>query len=243
MFLLFYALLFITSNTMLLFFNKACFTPKKYSASKFLFAFKRMYKPSLVLFFNAVVVYFSFVIDRFVIDYSLGRSVLGEYSVIIFVFSTFYMIPSILVELIFPKIVKESATSNKVFFRSEMLVTLSVTSSAVFLGSIVVYFFINEFTEYSDLTYLMNIIALGVIPYSITSILHHSINAKGKHLLILKTNFIGLCFYSLLMIGCFELSLGLKYFVFSKVAYSYFVLILFITAAKGITIQNQRTAR
>ncbi|MCE2594065.1 hypothetical protein K6Y31_04470 [Motilimonas cestriensis] len=182
---------------------------------------------SFLLFFNSVCVYASFVVDRFFVDWYLGRVELGLYSVVMFVFASLFTIPSILTELVFPKVVYRVVNERQLFFIREMLFVFLGTAIAVLIANCALYFLVQRFTDYGELLPLMQLASLGVLPYSFIAIFHHVFNALDKRRLLFFSN------ASLLLIYVLSLSFyydgGLAYFVYLKVAFCFFLcLFLFL---------------
>lgn len=176
----------------------------------------RVYSASKMLFINSLVLYLFFIIDRLAVDWSLGRDSLGNYSVIMFVFASLFTVPSILAELIFPKVVRQVVNDKKVIFIKEMLIVFLLTLFSVVFANVVMYFIVVKYTEYGALLPLMQLASIGVIPYAFTSILHHVFNALDKRLTILKINIISLFLYALLLLFVYAFK-DIYFFVLVKI--------------------------
>lgn len=165
---------------------------KQISLQEFKKNYSSIFSLSSVLLINSLVVFTLMSIDRIFIDHKLGKEVLGEYSVILFVFSALMMIPSVLVELIYPRIVKNTVTTRRLLYVRETLFVFIPTAIAVVITNYVINFFIIRFTNYGYLSEYIHIILYGVIPYAFTGILFHVINSLDKKWLILLVNSITL---------------------------------------------------
>jgi len=111
---------------------------------------KKMSSVSGLLFLNSIVVYFTLIIDRLFVDWSLGRDELGQYSVIMFVFASLFTVPSIITELLFPQIIKKVVHKSERLFWKEMLFVLVITFLMVVIANVVMYYFVNNYTSYGE---------------------------------------------------------------------------------------------
>lgn len=159
------------------------------SLKKAIEVYKRISYSSLLLFINSICVFLYLVMDRFFIDYSSGRDVLGNYSVITFAFSALMIVPATVTELLYVKIIKQSSLDKKIIFIKEPLIVLSITILSVIIANPIMSFFITKFTSYSNLLYNMHYATLAVIPFSLTSVYFHVLNGLDlrKQMVIVNT--------------------------------------------------------
>ncbi|SDH74711.1 hypothetical protein SAMN04488136_12737 [Vibrio xiamenensis] len=136
----------------------------------------RMFSTSRMLFFVSILNYSFLVVDRLYVEEKFDRMALGEYSVVMFIFASLFTVPSILTELIFPKVVIQVIEKNRIFFLKEKSIVFFGSLFSIVLANTLMYFLL-PYTKYENLYPLMVIASLGVIPYSITAILYHVINA------------------------------------------------------------------
>ncbi|OXL29746.1 polysaccharide biosynthesis protein, partial [Enterobacter mori] len=150
---------------------------KKYLILKLLFnRLKFLFKPSLLLFLNAIFTFLYLVMDRFFIDGTGGRDQLGNFSVIIFAFSALMIIPSTCAELLFVKVIKQCSQTGRCLFIKECLIMFSVTLLGVIIANVVMKFFIENFTKYGYLIPELHLATLAVIPFAFTAIYYHVMN-------------------------------------------------------------------
>ncbi|MGO2331403.1 MAG: hypothetical protein ACTH59_07215 [Pseudoalteromonas nigrifaciens] len=211
-------LIFIYKNTSLFF--------SDFNIKHLLVIKRKITSTSKVLFFNSLVIYSTFIIDRFAVDLNLGRETLGLYSVIMFVFASLYIVPSILTELIFPKVVYQVVKEGRLFFLREMLFVLLGTAFAVAVANILMHYLIREYTDYGELLPLMIIASLGVLPYSIIAVFYHIFNALDLRFLLFKMNVSFLFVYVVLLTFVSWLDFGLAYYVYLKAALPFFLLLM-----------------
>jgi O-antigen/teichoic acid export membrane protein len=186
---------------------------------------------SVWLFANSVFIFLYLVMDRFFIDYTYGRSTLGNYSIITFAFSALMVIPSTCSELLFVKIVKQSSESGKVVFIREISIISGVTITGIMLANVLMEYFITHFTSYKDLIPQMHIATVAVVPFAFTSIYYHVMNGLDlrKHMVCVS----GLLTILLFIYYCLPLIIGLdyglNYYLYGKLATGWFILIGYLS--------------
>lgn len=169
---------------------------KTFSLIRIRIVFFKVLSVSKLLFVNALIVYSTLIVDRLFVDLTLGRDALGQYSIIMFVFASLFTVPSILTELIFPKIVQQVVNDGKRFFWKETVFVFFTTLLIVVISNVVMYFIVVNYTPYEKLIPLMQLASLAVLPYSFSSIIHHVLNALDKRHILMITN------ASILIIAC-----------------------------------------
>lgn len=184
---------------------------------------RRMVGTSKLLFLNSVIIYLSFVIDRLFVDWSLGRDALGTYSIIMFVFASIFSIPSILTELIYPKIIRSTVKEKKLFHWKESALVFFGTCVVILIANVSMYYLVERFTKYSELVPLMQLAAIGVIPYSCIAILNHVFNALDKRGLLFIINLVSLLIYVLFLFVAHSFK-QIDIFVFAKITYGFVLL-------------------
>ena len=195
---------------------------------------KRFISSSFLLMLNAIAIFSYTSLDRFVISSKYGNDFLGKYSIVIFAFSALLVLPSILSELIYPKIVQAVVKDKKIYFPKEILFILIPTFIAIIIANFLMDFFIIRFTEYSYLLKDIHLITWGVLPYCLSAVFYHVLNALDLRQYILYSNLLVLGF---LCIGLYILTLfniqDLVYFIWLKMglgivlSVSYLLFILF----------------
>lgn len=165
------------------------------SFSELLAKIKIFYKDSSLLFLTALIIFTSFSIDKILLESFRGKAVLGEYSIILFVFATLLVIPSTLNELIFPRIIRKITATSKIIHFKENVFILLPTLLAVGLANLVMNFFIMKFTAYAHLLTYLHLATWAVIPYAFTPIFYNTLNALDKRKIILQINVLALLVY------------------------------------------------
>lgn len=186
---------------------------------------KKIASSSILLFANSIFIFLYLVMDRFFIDYTAGREMLGNYSVITFAFSALMVIPSTCAELLFVKVVKQSCQNGKVFFLKEVSIIGSITITGVLCANLVMKYFIIHFTSYETLIPQIHIATFAVIPFAFTSIYYHVMNGLDlRKQMVLVSGSLFIClsiYYSLPLFSCVDSSLN--YYLYAKLATGWFI--------------------
>lgn len=181
--------------------------------------FIKMSSVSGLLFINSIIVYVTLVIDRLFVDWTLGRDALGQYSIVMFVFASLFTVPSILTELIFPKIIRKVVHERSRLFLKEILFVSLATLLMILVVNAFMYLFVANYTTHKNLLPLMQLASLAVLPYSVTSILSHVFNGLDYRLRLLKINALLLvCYFVVLFI--ISMHPALELFLYAKIAFS-----------------------
>lgn len=192
---------------------------------KFKQTIKKILRPSLWLFINSIFVFAYLVMDRFFIDYSLGRDELGHYSIIIFAFTALMIIPATCAELLFVKVIRESCESGKVIFIKEVSILLGITTLGIIFTNLAMTYFVRNFTSYGFLVDQMHLVTWAVLPFALTSIYHHVMNGLDLRKLLTITNFsvflLLLIYYVYPIISSQNFSL--QYYLYAKLATGWLV--------------------
>lgn len=187
---------------------------------------KKIVKPSSLLFLNSLFVFLYMVIDRFFIDYYLGRTALGDYSIITFSFTALMIIPASFSELIFTKIVKESVVKRKKIYLKESFFSLCITLIGIILANLLMDFFISHYTKYSYLLALIHLATYAVLPFSLTAIYYHVLNGHDlrKNLLIVSFSVCLLQVFYFFVLNVIS-SLSIVNFLYAKLAFGWIILL------------------
>ena len=171
--------------------------------SSFIIKVKSIYDAAFLLFLTYLVAFFSFSIDKILLEKYKGSVVLGEYSIILFVFATLLIIPGTLAELVFPKIIQKVTSSSEIIHLKEMSFVFFSTLFSIIIANLFMDYFIIKFTNYSYLLHYLHLVSWAALPYALTSIMYHTLNALDQRKTIFKINFL-----------VFLLYVGYLYYVF-----------------------------
>ncbi|KNC91475.1 polysaccharide biosynthesis protein [Trabulsiella odontotermitis] len=186
---------------------------------------KSISSSSAWLFANSIFIFLYLVMDRFFIDYSAGRDILGKYSIITFAFSALMVIPSTCAELLFVKVVKQTCQSGKIFFLKESFIIVGITVAGVLCANLVMEYFIINFTSYEMLIPQIHLATFAVIPFAFTSIYYHVMNGldlRKQMVYVSGCLFISLLiYYSILFFS--NIKDNLNYYLYAKLATGWFI--------------------
>lgn len=185
---------------------------------------------ALSMLMNSIIIFLSFAVDRVLLNYFAPKNVLGEYSVILFAFSLLLIVPSTLAEFIFPKIVSETANTGRIYYPMETLSIIVPTVLAIGIAFIAIPFAMELFPQYGRLTEMIQLIIFGIIPYAVTPVLFHVMNALDmrQELVVAASLVLGL-YIAVLAWGGFHSENLLHFFTVARVAYGYLLLLVYIS--------------
>lgn len=195
---------------------------------------KSFYRATGLLFATSIVIFLSFSIDKILLERYRGSEVLGEYSIILFIFATLMVIPGTLAELVFPKIIKKVTQTSKLIHWKEMSFIFFPTLLAVIVANLFMNFFIIKFTNYAYLLPYLHLISWAVLPYSFTSIMYYTFNALDQRKTILKINLIVLMVYIVYLSFLLDSNSEniLRYFVWGRIVYGIILIALYMIFLK-----------
>lgn len=190
--------------------------------------------PSLFLFFNSMFSLLYLVVDRYFIDYFLGREALGIYSVVSFAFSALLVVPATVTELIFQKVVVQAAGNKRWFFPREILILISCTTISVLIANIFMDFFITNFTKYGEYISIIRLSTYSVIPFAISSLLYHVLNAlDARKYMLLSNMFIAFLYVTYYFSLSLVDNLNLNYFIYPKLILGWLIVVAYIFSIKS----------
>lgn len=194
--------------------------------------YNRIALPSFYLFINSLLIFLYLVMDRFFIDYSSGRAMLGDYSVITFAFSALMIIPATCAELLYVKIIQQSSYSGKTIFLKETLLIVLVTVAGIGVANIVMGYFITTFTTYASLLTDMHFATIAVIPFALTAIYYHVMNGLDlrKNMIMVNSVVCSLLFILYITPIILNLQMTMRYYIYIKMATGWLVFIGYIVS-------------
>lgn len=209
-------------------------------ASKVVKTYNKIALPSLYLFINSLLIFLYLVMDRFFIDYSSGRAMLGDYSVITFAFSALMIIPATCAELLYVKIIQQSSSSGKTIFIKETALIVIVTVLGIGVANIVMGYFITTFTNYAALLSDMHFATIAVIPFALTAIYYHVMNGLDlrKNMIAVNAVVCSLLFIFYITPIIINSQMSLRYYIYIKMVTGWLV---FIGYAISIALFKKRT--
>jgi O-antigen/teichoic acid export membrane protein len=192
--------------------------------------YKKIALPSFYLFINSLFIFLYLVMDRFFIDYSSGRAMLGNYSVITFAFSALMIIPATCAELLYVRVIQQSSKNGKTLFLKETLLILLITILGVGVANLVMGYFITTFTVYASLLVDMHYATIAVIPFALTAIYYHVMNGLDlRKNMIMVNAFVCaiLCIFYIIPIMTNSQE-SLRYYIYIKMGTGWLVFIGYV---------------
>lgn len=180
---------------------------------------------AIMLLINSMVIFLSFSVDRIILNAYTSKDLVGEYSIVLFAFSMLFIIPSTLAEFIFPKIIRTTVDGGKIFYPREIMMILGPTCLVVVIAYFLSPYLIKNFTPFGHLIEQIQLITLGVIPYAVTPILFHVMNALNMRMQLVLSACAVLCVYTLTLLwGGMQVASKLEFFTVARVLYGYALL-------------------
>lgn len=174
------------------------------------------------LFIYSIVVFLAFSVDRIILNGYSSKELVGKYSIILFAFAMLLIIPSTLAEFIFPKIIRTTIDDGRKFYPREILAILCPTAAAVMVAYLSAPYLLSKFTRYGDLVEQIQLITLGILPYAVTPILYHVMNALNLRVQLVLSTCALLCIYMLALFwGGIHSASKLEFFTLARVLYGY----------------------
>ncbi|WP_423736761.1 lipopolysaccharide biosynthesis protein [Chitinophaga caseinilytica] len=191
-----------------------------------------------ILFITALL---SFIVssgDRIFMEKYWGVDAVGEYSIIMFVFSTLSIFPGNYTELIMSEIIKRKSLS---YVAKHCLILAGLTLLFCLLTIVVVPFAFSWFLpQYLYLVPHMDIVVWAAVPFSVTSVLNYYLHAIDKRKFILISNFCGTVIYLIVYFIILKRHLSIDYVLACKILY--FVLIAGLLIAFSL-VQSHRVKK
>ncbi len=189
---------------------------------------------SYYFFLNSIVTFFAMMVDRLFIEKTLGKEVLGEYSIILFSFALMQMIPTSISQFYFPKVVsmlqKNKSKSILKNLSGEFILIFTVTTIFLSISYFMIPYGIKVVNhEYIYLTDYIRIIIISIIPYCFIPILTQAFSALDLRRTILFLSLACmLVFVILLLLSLFFFRSDLYYaIVYIKALYPFLVLLTY----------------
>lgn len=185
---------------------------------------RKVFHTAKWLFLFSILMYLFLVVDRIFVEMRFDREVLGEYSVVMFVFSSLFTMPSIITELVFRKVVIQVVDDGRVFFPREILIVLSATVLAIVVANFLMRV-VLPYTDYFELYEFMVFASIGVIPYAIVAVVYHVINALDLRKELICAVFSSLILYITML---FNFGSSVQEVIYLKVASGYVLLFTYL---------------
>jgi O-antigen/teichoic acid export membrane protein len=191
--------------------------------------FKKLLKSGYILFFSAIVSYFSTIGDRFFIADYWGLEQLGIFSIVMFFFSVFGMFSVNYTEMIMNKIIisKSFRYIMKQIFIMFLLV-LSLLIVAYFILPLFVKYLMPDYLDYIP---LMRLILVAALPYSGLSILNYYLHSLDKRNVLFAINIFCTISYFILLFYLLNRVVSLEKLIILKITFFSFSFVLTLLAS------------
>ncbi|WP_308991781.1 hypothetical protein QLS71_006815 [Mariniflexile litorale] len=195
------------------------------------------FKGYAFLFFKTGIIiyltnFFEFIannFDRFIIESYSGLETVGEYGIIILVYSLSLVIPGGILEMLFPDYIRDK--KNKVQLIKHAKRHLLVNISFIGLFILISYFLLPYiipflFEKYTYLVFPMQIILFALIPYAIIGPIYSVLFAFDRHKQMFYANLISTVFYFAFLFLVLSNDFSILNLVYIKIGYTFLYLIL-----------------
>lgn len=187
------------------------------------------FKTGIIIYLTNFFVFMVNNFDRFFIEEYSGIENVGEYGIIILVFTVSLTIPSSILEMVFPSYIKDKKDKKSIY--KHAVKHLKVNFFLVFLFILISFFLIPYiipifFNKYSYLIEAMKIILFALIPYVFIGPLYAILFAFDKHKQILAINIIVTIIYFLSLYLVLKNGFNIINLAYLKIAYTSLNLIL-----------------
>ena len=167
--------------------------------------------------------------DRFIIESMVGLEQVGEYGIIILVFSLSLIIPGSVLEMVFPEYIKDK--KNPELIKGHIIKHLKISIGLIALFIIAAYIMIPIaipilFEKYAYLVNEMQLILLALIPYIFINPIYAILFAFDKHQSILWANVLSSVIYLISLVLVLQFDFSLNNLVYLKLGYTLINLIL-----------------
>lgn len=194
----------------------------KISIKSFKYYLKKIFSIGFFLFLSSIISFLALVGDRFIIAKYWGFSLVGDYSVIMFFFVAFTTLSTSYTELIMNKIILNRDPSY-IIKQVKVVFILSIIFTIVAIP-ILPFFIEFLIPKYMHLVFLMQLILLGGIIYSVMPILNYYLHAIDKRKELLAINVVSTLIYFIGLFIVLNNFHDLKYLIYLKI-FSFFLIL------------------
>lgn len=179
--------------------------------------FKMLFSQGYILFLTTMLVFAVSSGDRVLIEKYWGLDMVGEYSIIMFIFSIMAIFPVNYTELIMSRVIKEKSLRyviRHVFILAAITCTMCV--AALLLLPLVFSWFLPQ---YLTLFPHMKIVVWAAVPYSMMSLLNYFLHGTDNRGAIFLTNVITAVLYFIALFFILDRTRNVDYILIAKTAY------------------------
>lgn len=223
---------FLLSSILIFFYYKRkvqLFTFKEILAhKKYTFIF---FKVGSIIYLTNFFEFIANNFDRFFIEAYSGLAAVGEYGIIILVFSLSLIIPGAILELVFTDYIRDK--KNKLKILKHIKKHLKINTALIMIFIVLSYFLLPyviplAFSKYTYLIYPMQVILLALIPYIFISPIYSVLFAFDRHKQIFYANLIATIVYFILLYLVLSRNYTVLNLVYIKIGYTTLYLLFMI---------------
>ncbi len=188
-----------------------------------------MFKMGLIIYLTNLFVFAANNFDRFILEYHSGLDAVGEYGIVILVFSLSLIIPSSILEMVFPTYIKNKSNIDQIKkdFMKHIGISILMIGGFIFSAYLLIPTVIPMLIKkYISLIEPMQIILMAIIPYIFINPIYGVLFAFDLHKKILLANIIATFIYLGTMFILLKDNYDISKLVYLKIGYAYAYLIL-----------------
>lgn len=170
-----------------------------FSHKKYIFLF---FKVGNIIYLTNFFIFIANNFDRFFIEHKIGLEAVGEYGIIVLVFSLSLIIPGAVLEMLFPEYIRDK--KNNQLIKNHIKNHIKISGILIFIFISVLYFLLPyvmpfAFEKYAYLVEPMQIILFALVPYIFINPIYSILFAFDKHRQILLANILSTIIYFTLL--------------------------------------------
>jgi O-antigen/teichoic acid export membrane protein len=188
---------------------------------------RKLFLAGLPLYLSSLFVFFGDYLDRFLIDSYINRSTVGEFSIVMLLYSVMILIPSSILEMTYPEYIRNKQYSKRLKQIIGRHLKINVISVGVAVGGVLAalpYVFRFFFPSYLYLLPYCYIICAAVVPYTIIPVLWSLLFSFDKGYSILRSSGFALFVYLLILGVMLENGTSFRTIIWLKVMFPYIYL-------------------
>lgn len=188
---------------------------------------KKIFFLGLPLYISSFFIFCGDYLDRFMIDYFIGRDAVGEFSIIMLLYSVMILVPSSILEMAFPEYVrmKHDKTELKRVIQRHFKINI-ITVFIIIICTVIAlpYVFKWLFPKYLYLVEHCYVICMALLPQAIIPVLWALLFSFDKGYSLLWSSGLALVVYLLTLLLMLNSGVSFGIIVWSKVMFSYIYL-------------------
>lgn len=197
---------------------------------------KKLLSQGFLLFLTAILSFLTTSGDRILMEKYWGIEAVGQYSIIIFVFSTLAVFPVNYTELIMSEIIRRK--SFRYIVKHSMLLMALTVSFCILSLIIIPYVLPWILPNYVYLYPHMKIIIWAAVPSSVLSLLNYYLHATDNRNIVFVSNLVSTLAYFIALLVILKAKMSIDYVLICKI--SFFTLNVIILVIFSIIIASKQ---